>query len=294
MSEVPEARGSTWPAPVFKYAGGKTRLLPELLARAPRKILRYVEPFCGGAALYLALSAEGRIAASATLGDANEDLITAYRAIAEDHDGVAQRIARLDRDARATSRVHHYGVVRARWNAREEVSPQTRAADMLYLNRCCYNGLWRVNKKGEFNVPFGRYNDPLRAVPDLIRAAAPHLARAGLVAGDYRRVIRFALEESDCEDPLARPGDLVYLDPPYDGTFDSYTSSGAFDHEALADFAAQLRAKGVTVVASNADTPRVRAAWSGWTIEEVAPRCSIGGKGAKRGARKELLISCNL
>jgi len=262
-----------------KWSGGKTRLLGELSARLPAQWNRYFEPFAGGAALFFRLAP-----ARAVLGDLNADLITTYRAIIDDLDGVSRELRRH----RAAHDHEHYYATRARWNAeRTSWRPAKRAATFIYLNKTCFNGLWRVNRAGAFNVPIGRYTDPPIYVPDALRAARELLARTELHAGDYRTTLR-----------EAGAGDLVYLDPPYHplsetASFTSYTA-GAFgprDQEILARTARALVARGCHVVLSNSDTEFVRGLYRGFQIERVRCSRSINSIGERRGEIDELIIS---
>lgn len=288
--------------PVIKAAGGKRRIVPLLLAHLPPAGFgRYFEPFCGSAALYFALAPR----AGSVLGDANSDLIEFYQALRDRPDGVCDALRALERDreragyvagialeegdrqqARDEAERDHYYRTRNRWNDPEcEWLPHERAAAFFYLNRLCFNGLWRVNRRGLFNVPAGRFATPPILCPEArLRAAAAALAPATLFAGDYLSVIA-----------QASAGDLVYLDPPYDQAFVSYTRDG-FNEEAqhvLAAEAEGLRARGVHVLLSNHDTELVRSMFggAGWHATRFyAPR-SISRKSDGRAPVAELLIS---
>jgi DNA adenine methylase len=264
--------------PVVKWVGGKTRLLPELTARLPARFGRYFEPFCGGAALFFALRP-----AAAVLSDGNRDLVATYRALADDVDAVIRRLA--------LHRRHHgpeyYYELRTRWNdPTVSWSAVDRAAAFIYLNKTCYNGLWRVNRRGAFNVPIGRYTDPPICVPDALRAAGTALARADLRTGDFRAAV---------DD--ARKGDLVYFDPPYDpvtrtANFTSYTA-GAFgddDQRALAELARTLVARGCRVMLSNSDTRFVRSLYRGFRVDRVRCARAINSNAARRGDVDEVVV----
>jgi DNA adenine methylase len=264
--------------PIVKWVGGKTRLLPELRARLPERFARYFEPFAGGAAMFFALAP-----ADAVLADDNRDLIATYQAIADDVEAV---IRRLELHRRHHDEAHYYEV-RARWNDRAvSWSAVDRAAAFIYLNKTCYNGLWRVNRSGAFNVPVGRYTDPPICVPEALRAAAAVLGRAELCHGDFRAVAA-----------TARRGDFVYFDPPYDpvtktANFTSYTA-GAFgdDHQrALADLARGLVARGVKIMLSNSDTPFVRSLYRGLRIDRVRCARAINSDASRRGDVDEVVV----
>jgi len=261
-------------APVVKAAGGKTRLLGELVPRMPARFRRYYEPFAGGAALFFRLAP-----ARAVLSDANADLMAVYRAIAEDVEAVIARLAQH----RAAHAERHYYAIRDAWNRRDPAWPLVdRAAAFVYLNKTCFNGLWRVNRAGLFNVPLGRYADPAICVPEALRASAAALRGATLREGDYGAAIADA-----------RRGDFVYCDPPYDGTFGAYTADG-FDDAAQAALAFAVRtlvARGCQVMVSNADTPRIRALYAGMRIDVVRCARAINCDGRGRGAVDEVIVT---
>jgi len=265
--------------PVVKWVGGKTKLLPELLARMPVRFGRYYEPFAGGAALFFRVAPE-----RAVLADSNSDLIGLYTCLSGDVAGV---IRRLEHHREAHSEAHYYAT-RTRWNDREAswVSAD-RAATFIYLNKTCFNGLWRVNRAGAFNVPIGRYTDPPICVPDALRAAGSLLGRTTLQCCDYQDAVTGA-----------RRGDLVYFDPPYDpvtvtANFTSYTSDtfGALHQRELADTARSLVARGCRVMLSNSDTPFIRSLYKGFHIDRVKCARAINSNAAKRGDVDEVIIT---
>jgi DNA adenine methylase len=264
--------------PIVKWVGGKTRLLPEIAARLPRSYNRYFEPFAGGAAVFFSVAPR-----TAVLADSNPDLIGTYRAVAQDVEGVIRRLA-IHREAHAEK---HYYATRARWNdATVAWTALDRAAAFIYLNRTCYNGLWRVNRAGGFNVPMGRYKNPPICDADGLRAASRALARTTLLCADYKAAVA-----------TARAGDLVYFDPPYDpvtttSNFVSYTA-GAFgpdDQRALAQLAHRLAARGVGVVLSNSDTPFVRSLYKGLRVDRVRCARAINCNAERRGDVDEVLV----
>jgi DNA adenine methylase len=259
-------------SPIVKWVGGKTRLLDSIVARVPRPHGRYYEPFAGGAALFFALGPP-----RAVLNDANADLIEMYRTVARDVEAVIQLLAMYQRDHGETQ---YYGT-RTLFNE-NALSPVQRAAAFIYLNKTCFNGLWRVNRKGEFNVPMGDYKNPTICNPGALRAAARVLARAELRAGGYIEAVHDV-----------RRGDFVYFDPPYHDTFASYTSGsfGEAEHRDLATTFRALAARGVEVLLSNSDTSLVRELYADFRIDEVLCGRAVNSDGAGRAAVKELLIS---
>jgi DNA adenine methylase len=277
-AEHPPAPSPASTTPIIKWVGGKSKLLGELAARLPPRHGRYFEPFAGGAALFFHLAPT-----RAVLADLNPDLIAMYQAVAADAAGLIRRLA-IHRDAHAEA---HYYQIRDRWNDRSvSWSAVDRAAAFVYLNRTCFNGLWRVNKGGAFNVPMGRYTNPLICDPEALTAAAAVLARARVRCADYRAAV------ADAE-----AGDLVYFDPPYDpltptANFTSYTGSGfGPEHQAeLADLVRALAARGCHVLVSNSDTPRVRALYRGLRIDRVRCPRAINSDAARRGDVDEVIV----
>ena len=265
-------------SPIIKWVGGKSKLLGELALRLPARHERYFEPFAGGAALFFHLAPD-----RAVLADRNADLVAMYRAVAGDVDGTIRRLA-IHRDAHDEE---HYYQLRARWNdASVSWTAIDRAAAFIYLNRTCFNGLWRVNRKGAFNVPMGRYTNPLICDPDGLRAAGALLARAELRCADYRAAVADAGK-----------GDLVYFDPPYDpltptSNFTSYTGDGfgPAQQAELAELVRELAARGCHVLVSNSDTPRVRALYKGLRVDRVRCPRAINSDASRRGDVDEVIV----
>jgi len=267
------------PAPVVKWAGGKSRLLPELTARMPRSYKRYHEPFLGGGALFFETQP-----AAAVLSDANEELIGCYRAVRRHVNEVILLLA----EHRARHSDAYFYEMRSRWNEKESApGDPERAAAFIYLNKTCYNGLWRVNSKGRFNVPVGRYTNPTLFDAERLQGAARLLRHAVLAAGSFERV----LDEAEA-------GDFVYFDPPYvpvsaTANFASYTKDvfGLSDQKRLAQVFRELDERGCAVMASNSDAPVVRRLYAGFKIERVFCSRAINSNARSRGAVREVIIS---
>lgn len=266
--------------PIVKWAGGKTKLLPELLARVPASIGTYVEPFAGGAALFFALAsrAEGRPFKRAVLADKNEDLLACYRAVRDSVDDVIDALEPYvyDRDV-------YY---RARAQDPRKLSDVARAARFLFLNRTCYNGLWRVNSKGTFNVPFGTYKNPKIRDPEGLRAAAKLLSGVEIKSGDFESVTTSLGSR-----------DFVYFDPPYvplskTADFTAYSADGfdSGDQERLRNRMRELKKRGVAAMLSNADTKETRALYQEFFVETVLMPRNINRDPSKRGDIAELLV----
>ena len=248
--------------PVIRWVGGKRHLVPELLSRVPRQFGRYFEPFAGGAALFFALGPQ-----SAVLADRNADLVELYAALRDDVDAVFGHVHRH----------REYYAVRRAWNEGRFAPGAERASAFLWLSSNCFNGLWRVNRHGHLNSAHGS----VTRLPTLeaLRAASAALQGVELVAGDYRAAVADA-----------QRGDLVYLDPPYDGTYAGYTVDRACQAE-IAFTARTLAARGVHVLASNADTVAVRTLYAGWRIDRMHRRGTMNSNPARRGRVAELLIA---
>jgi DNA adenine methylase len=263
--------------PIIKWAGGKRNLRGQLLPLVPPGFNTFYEPFIGGGAFFLALAPR-----AAVLGDANGELIQLYTAVRDEPDAV---MAALDAMQPYALDEAWFYAMRARLP--ETLSPVERAARFIYLNKTCYNGLYRVNRRGEFNVPFGRYaTAPALYNRDNLRRVACLLHGAELRHGDFADVLADA-----------GAGDFVYLDPPYvpltpTASFTRYTR-GAFglaDQERLARTVRDLDARGCRVLLSNSDTPLVRELYAGFHIDEVyAPR-NINSDPRARQKIRELAV----
>jgi DNA adenine methylase len=262
--------------PFLKWAGGKGQLLAQLRPLLPSGYGRYFEPFVGSAAVFFALRPR-----QAALTDVNRELIDCYRAVRED---VEQVIAALRRHAYDED--HYY---RVRNLDPAQLSPPDRAARTIFLNKTGYNGLYRVNKKGRFNVPFGRYKNPGFAHADQLdnlRAGARALRRVTLEVRDFGEV-----------ESHARARDFVYFDPPYvpassTADFTSYVPGGFGwgEQRRLADVFARLTRKGVRAMLSNSDTPAVRELYGAFRIDAVLASRSINSRADKRGKVGEVVV----
>lgn len=259
--------------PFLKWVGGKAQLLPHLRAALPPTFGRYFEPFVGGGALFFDLAPK-----RAVLSDSNAELINAYRVVRDQVEDLIGLLSLLDYDKRV------YDHVRA-------LDPSTmdrvaRASRFCYLNRCCFNGLYRVNKSGGFNVPFGRYANPTICDADNLRACSRALAGVDLLTASFE----------DVADDAGR-GDLVYFDPPYlaasaSADFTSYTADGFGPerHRTLATVAQGLVELGVHVLLSNADTPAAREIFGAMRAREVFARRNVSATKRGRAGVGELLL----
>jgi len=245
--------------------------VPVLLSHLPRAWKAYHEPCLGGGALFFALHGRYEVA---YLSDVNSDLLSAYLAVRDRPEHLLQELAGIPVTPEAFEKMRRVDA--------DRLNHLARAARTLYLGRCCFNGLWRTNAAGRFNAPWGKYKAPLAPVPRLVRAASPALQRTILRAQDFEASLR-----------LAGPGDLAYLDPPYDGTFAAYTK-GKFtqeDQRRLATAARAAAARGVLVMVSNSATPLIRTLYAGWRFVRVTAPRSISCKSSTRTQEEpELLL----
>jgi DNA adenine methylase len=265
--------------PFVKAVGGKTFLLPEILKRLPAKINTYYEPFVGGGAVFFALAAEGRFK-RAVIGDANAELMNVYVMVQRKPKILMEECKRLaDQSEEAYYRI--------RAQDPRGLLPYTRAARTIYLNKVGFNGLYRVNRKGGFNVPWGRQEGRTLFDEENILACSAALRETALTALDFEQTVI-----------PAKRGDVVYADCPYlpvsvTANFTTYTAGGfeLADQTRLRDVANKLDARGVRVLLSNSDTPLTRKLYRGFKIEEVQAPRRVNSKGGKRGNVGELLIS---
>lgn len=264
------------PRPFLKWVGGKAQLLDQLRPLLPRRFGRYFEPFVGGAALFFDLRA--RQGAPASLSDVNAELVGCYLAV---RDRVEDVIAALR--AHTYDEEHYYAVRDLR---PAELGPAERAARTIFLNRVGYNGLYRVNRSGRFNVPFGRHTNPRICDAVNLRACSRALRGVSVEERDFSRVLDHA-----------KKGDFVYFDPPYvplspTSDFTAYVPGGFREREqrALAEVFAKLARRGVHVMLSNSNAPLVRELYDGFPIDVVYAARSVNSKATGRGKLAEVVV----
>jgi DNA adenine methylase len=252
--------------PILKWAGGKTQLLSALASHIPSNFSRYVEPFIGGGALFFALQPE-----HALISDSNPELVNLYQQVANDVEAVIRCLKGYE-----NTREMFYDVRGQDW---QRLAPCEAAARMIYLNRTCFNGLYRVNRKGEFNVPFGNYRNPSICDEKNLRAAAEVLKRAEIVCCDFSKVLG----------GMVRRGDFVFLDPPYVpvgkwGDFKRYTKEqfSNDDQVRLSQAVEEIHRNGVWAVLTNSNHPFVHKLYSGHKIDIVQTKRNISSNGAMR------------
>ncbi|HAV5608000.1 Dam family site-specific DNA-(adenine-N6)-methyltransferase [Acinetobacter baumannii] len=245
--------------PILKWAGGKTQMLDSILPRFPDSYGKYIEPFFGGGAVFFALQPE-----NAVIADSNPELINLYRTVADNVEAVINELKKF-----TNTEEMFYEVRSQDW---ESLSPEAAAARTIYLNKTCFNGLYRVNKKGQFNVPFGKYKNPKILDEENLRAASSLLSKAKIICCDYSEVL----------EKFTFSNDLIFLDPPYVpiseySDFKRYTKEQFYleDHEQLAKIYRALSDKGCHVFLTNSNHPVVQSLYSGFQYEVIQTKRHI-------------------
>jgi DNA adenine methylase len=271
-------------SPFIKWAGGKAHLIPHLKPLIPSRIKKYYEPFLGGAALFFSTFNSGR-SFEAVLSDTNAELVSAFNVVKDSPEELVRHLSKLRKQyLLAPNKERYYYSIRES----ELIDGVDLAARFIFLNKTCYNGLYRVNRDGKFNVPFGHYRNPRIFNEDNIVASSRAFldTQARIFSADYKR----ATEE--CE-----AGDFIYFDPPYDptsktSTFTSYTPNG-FDRDdqaRLADWFAELVSRDCNVVLSNSDTEFIQRLYRRYKKISVEVNRPISCKGKGRTGFRELVI----
>ena len=301
MPATPQAQ------PFLKWAGGKRQLLPRLRRFYPATLSGFFEPFLGSAAVFFDLWSTGKLNnARVLLADDNPDLIGTYLRVADSTDALLAALRRLAAAHTREGRRHYYAVrdesfnpARSQWRAsggRASHYPVALAAMLLYLNRTGYNGLFRVNQSGDFNVPAGRYDAPAIVQEERLRRAARALAAPGVSVrcGTFDDT----LEQVD-------RGDFVYLDPPYaplspTSSFRSYTSDGfgTGDQSRLRDAVVRAARRGASILLSNSTAPAIVELYEDTAVRAAGLRCfrvparrAINSRASSRGLIEELLVT---
>jgi len=260
-------------APFVKWAGGKRVLIPDIAKHFPERIGTYWEPFVGGGAVFFTFADRMD---RAILSDRNEELVIAYQVVKNRVDDLIEALC-------AHERGHKDDRYYPRVRAQEPTDALAIAARFIYLNKTCFNGLYRVNKSGKFNVPRGRYKNPDICNPERLRKASAALAKATIRLGDFEKVVH------------PGPEDFIYCDPPYDDCFTDYQAGGftSEDQEQLRNAVNSWAEAGADIMVSNSDTPLIRRLYrgGGFSVHEAeAPRL-INSRVEGRGAVAELIIT---
>ncbi|MEK7227834.1 MAG: Dam family site-specific DNA-(adenine-N6)-methyltransferase [Patescibacteria group bacterium] len=243
----------TFARPVLKWAGGKSQLLTKLTEATPKKFNKYIEPFFGGGALFFHLQP-----GQSVIADSNPELVNLYRCIAKNPVKVIEKLSKYK------NQEDFFYKLRAK--KFDTLEPYEAAARTVFLNKTCFNGLYRVNKTGHFNVPFGRYKNPNLCDAEALVAASKALRNATIASGDYKTILK----------EHAREGDFIFLDPPYlpiskYADFKRYTKDQFYeeDHRDLANEVRRLHELGCYVVLTNSNHPLVHELYGDFKIEIV-------------------------
>lgn len=264
--------------PFLKWVGGKRQLLAELETYMPPTFERYFEPFMGGAALFF-----HRCPQHAFLSDVNQELVNCYQIVKSKPDALIAALQHHYYDSDHYYQVRNLDRDPKRYASLSDVA---RAARLIFLNRTGFNGMYRVNSKGQFNVPFGRYSNPVIANETLIRQASAALQNADIRCQPYTEIAQ-----------IASQGDFVYFDPPYmplskTAHFTRYAKDDfqLADQQELAETCRRLHDKNVRFLASNAYHDDIKELYQGFEIVEIKARRSINSKADGRQAISEALI----
>jgi len=265
--------------PIVKWAGGKRQLLPVIVQNRPKMFTRYFEPFVGGGAVLFHLQPE-----NALVNDVNEELINLYRVIKENIDALIEALKKHKNEEAWFYEVRNQD----RDKAYRRRSSVERAARIHYLNKTCYNGLYRVNSAGQFNAPFGRYKNPNIVNEKNLRALHRYLntSRIEILNVDFSAALK-----------QAGNGDFVYLDPPYDpvsesANFTNYSKNGfgRSEQERLKETCDDLHKRGVHFLLSNSATAFIKELYKDYDIQIVRAKRAVNSKGDKRGEVEEVLV----
>lgn len=272
------------PKPFVKWAGGKRQLIPIINQNLPESFGTYYEPFLGGGALLFHILTD-KNGQKCSISDLNSDLVLAYTTIRDRIDSLIASLKNHEKNYQKNSESYYYSIRES--NPRSEIEKTSR---LIFLNRTCFNGLYRVNSKGKFNVPLGKYSNPnivneenLRAVSSILQSS-----RISIKCRDFEAVLRDA-----------KKGDLIYFDPPYQpvsatANFTSYTNKDFTydDLTRLAELCLKLDSRGCNVLLSNSDSKEVADifAKNTWKITRIEANRSINSNSKKRTGHFELLI----
>lgn len=252
--------------PFLKWAGGKTQLIPELIKRMPTKSNTYIEPFVGGGALFFFLNPHVGV-----IADSNPELINAYHCLRDNVDKVIDNLRNFINEESEFYKIRNENC--------EFLDKFYLAARTIYLNKTCFNGLYRLNKKGEFNSSFGRYKNPAICEPENLRKVSKMLNHNLIACGDYKDVL---LEN-------AQEGDFIFLDPPYIpiskySDFKRYTKEQFYedDHRKLAEEVKRLKNLGCHIILTNSNHPLVYELYSDFQIDVVSTKRNINSDSTKR------------
>lgn len=267
-------------APVLKWAGGKRQLLDTLIPLVPKDYSVYCEPFVGGGALFFALQPQ-----SACINDVNHELIRVYTVIKNDVDALIEQLKQFQNNKDQFYEIRSWDRNKDKYTHLSDIE---KAARIIYLNKTCFNGLFRVNALGEFNVPFGNYANPNIVNEPVLRAISFYFNNSKIVfnAVDYAEILKNLPDNA-----------FVYLDPPYDpvsvtANFTSYTKDGFSRDEQikLRKCCDELNERGIKFMLSNSATDFICDQYSKYNIEIISAKRLVGADASKRGRIQEVIV----
>lgn len=274
--------------PFVKWAGGKSQLLEQFEELFPQKFNNYIEPMVGGGAVFFHLFSTGRVRDGSVLIDNSPELMGCYQVIKEDIGGLISELKYLAREYNQAPKEFFYKV--RKWDRKKGFGQRLaakRAARTIFLNKTCYNGLYRVNNGGTFNTPFGKYKKPKICDEENLRAVSIALQNVQLLTSDFEAVLE-----------LASGGDFIYFDPPYHplsetANFTSYTKNGfkKEDQVRLRDMFAELAKRGCEVMLSNSDTKFIRDLYKDFNTHTVCAKRYINSNPNHRGEITEVVVT---
>lgn len=274
--------------PIIKWVGGKTKLITHLNENLPKEFNNYFEPFVGGASVILEMLSKDVQEGTReyTISDINDNLINTYQVVQKNLDELITELAK----EKYANNLESYTSNRVRYNSikSENNDNVERAALFIYLNKCGYNGMYRENSKGGYNIPFGKMNNPKICDVDTLRKFSTSVQKVTIECAGYNEIMESTEKH-----------DFVYLDPPYDGDnnkmFTDYTNNsfGRTQQKELKEFVDALTEKGVHVMISNSATEFIKELYSEYNIKYLTTKYSIGGKDVKRDNKKEEVLITN-
>ena len=267
-------------SPVVKWVGGKRQILDQIMKHVPKEVSTYYEPFLGGGAVLFELQPR-----KAVVNDVNSELVNLYQVIRDNVEELIEDLNRYKNEEECFYRIRELDRDKEIYDS---LTPTQRASRVIYLNKTCYNGLFRVNKAGEFNTPFGYYKNPNIVNDITLRAVSSYFNHAQITftCQDFEEVVK-----------KARKGSFVYLDPPYDPVSDtaSFTGydKGGFDRDEqirLKKVCDKLNGKGIKFLLSNSATDFIKDLYREYKIEIIQAKRAINSKGDRRGEIDEVLV----
>lgn len=268
--------------PFIKYVGGKRQLLPIINEKKPKEFNNYFEPFVGGGAVFLDINPK-----RAVVNDFNSDLINCYIQIRDNLDELIKILEKLQRDFNKLDndedKAKYYYAAREKFNRSKGLSKVKRAGYLIFFNKSCFNGLYRCNSKGEFNVPFGKKKKLNLYDLDNLKAISEKLNNNTIIMND----------DFECACKTIGKGDFVFFDSPYYETFDTYQKGGFSeeDHKRLNNLFKQLDKRGAYCMLTNSDTNFIKDLYKDFNIEEIEVKRLVNSDASNRKGREVIITN---